>query len=293
MGKGSYDGEILQSYVSEKLRLADIRFSPHTTCLLPGKLPPRTRNSFLVSWQVEGNSLVRQFGREAEVRSGDLFFVDTSRPFEIETDEIWTRSIYLDSQFWQEVFPERARYTAIALAANGAMGGLCVQLIEQLFSSANERPAEIVMRMAGSFANLLAVTMVAEAVAGAPLPEHRCALVDQIRQFARANLADPELCCEMIAAHMNLSVRHIHHLFSGGEQTLMRWVRTERLRHIARDLQNPRLTHKSISTIAFGWGFSEAAHFSRSFKMQFGRSPTTFRNAAQRRLALAAGQPLS
>ncbi len=280
LGKRSYAGEILRSYITDGLRLADIRFSPHSTCLMPGKLP-RSSNSFLVSWQVEGNSLVRQFGRETEVRSGELFFVDTSQPFEIETDDIWTRSVYLDSQFWQEVFPERAQYSAVAMSGNSHMGRICTQLIEQLFVSCHSHPVGTVKRMAGSFANLLAVTMVAEVSPGAAEPATRSMLIDRIRRFARANLANPDLSCEDIAAHVNLSVGHVHQLFSGREQTLMRWVWAERLRLIARDLTNPGLQHKPVSAIAFDWGFSDAAHFSRSFKSQYGMSPTGFRNASQ------------
>jgi AraC-like DNA-binding protein len=36
---------------------------------------------------------------------------------------------------------------------------------------------------------------------------------------------------------------------------------------------------RTITEIALKWGFSDAAHFSRSFKASFGISPNAFRRA--------------
>jgi AraC-like DNA-binding protein len=37
------------------------------------------------------------------------------------------------------------------------------------------------------------------------------------------------------------------------------------------------LRNKTITEIAFSWGFSDSAHFSRSFRKQFGICPRVFR----------------
>ncbi|BCH21495.1 helix-turn-helix domain-containing protein [Mesorhizobium sp. L-8-3] len=272
-----YDGEIMQSYVSDRLRLADIRFTPHVTRLMPGKLPPGRQNTFLVSHQVEGNTVVRQGGREAHVGANQIFLVDTSKPFWIETDDIWTRSVYLDSSFWREVFPERDFYTATALSCDVGMGRICRDLIEQIFIYARDCPPHLVNRMAGTLADLLATSMVADIAAG---PEHGNATnvaLDRIKTFMRENLADPELDCSAVAAHMGVSVRHVHSIFAQTGKSVMRWVWDERLRRIAREISLPAIEGKPVSAIAFEWGFREAAHFSRQFKARYGVSPTEYR----------------
>ena len=58
--------------------------------------------------------------------------------------------------------------------------------------------------------------------------------------------------------------------------------RNKRLDRCRRDLADPRLATESILTIASGWGFANAAHFSRSFSRAFGESPRNFRAAACR-----------
>lgn len=282
LGARAYDGAILQSYVSDRLRLADIRFTPHSTRLLPGRAPRGIRNSFLISWQIEGTSLVRQGGREAHVGPGELFFIDTSSPFEIETDDIWTRSVYLDSQLWQEIFPEREFYTATALQCDTGMGRLCTDLIDQLFPAAQTHSAEVVTRMASSLANLLAVSLIVTRPVAPGRSSGDGLALERIRAFVRDNLGDPELDCAAVAAHMNLSIRHIHHLFASSGTTLMRWTWRERLCRIALDLANPALSRKSVMAIAFDWGFSDAAHFSRTFKSAYAMTPTQYRQEACR-----------
>ena len=94
----------------------------------------------------------------------------------------------------------------------------------------------------------------------------------RIKAYARANLGDPDLDCARIAAVAGLSQRTVHELFADQDQTLMRWVWTERLARIHRDLANPSLDGQSISTTVFNWGFSDPAHFSRVFKAAYGIS---------------------
>jgi transcriptional regulator GlxA family with amidase domain len=50
----------------------------------------------------------------------------------------------------------------------------------------------------------------------------------------------------------------------------MRWRRLERCR---RDLLDPALSDLPASAIALGWGFVDAAHFSRVFREAYGHPP--------------------
>jgi len=75
-----------------------------------------------------------------------------------------------------------------------------------------------------------------------------------------------------------MSVRHLHRLFAHRRCTVGDWIRERRLERCRRDLADPRFRERTITDIAFYWGFSESAHFSRSFKKQFGVSPRAFRS---------------
>jgi len=63
------------------------------------------------------------------------------------------------------------------------------------------------------------------------------------------------------------------------------YLRERRLQHCWTDLANPAEAHRSVSDIAFGCGFSDAAHFSRSFRDRFGMSPRAFRQQQAERVS--------
>lgn len=99
----------------------------------------------------------------------------------------------------------------------------------------------------------------------------------RIQRFIDDHLSDPALRPAEIAAAADISVRHLHRLFANSGSTLGDCIRARRLEQCRNDLANPRLRDKTITDIAFCWGFSDSAHFSRSFRRQFGVCPRTFR----------------
>ena len=66
---------------------------------------------------------------------------------------------------------------------------------------------------------------------------------------------------------------------SGESETLMRQIWEDRLRHCREDLVSTELRRRSISEIAYSWGFRDAAHFSRMFRHRFGETPSALRRS--------------
>jgi AraC-like DNA-binding protein len=102
----------------------------------------------------------------------------------------------------------------------------------------------------------------------------------RVRKYIDANLDDPELSPGMIAAANGISVRYLHCLFEPEGTTMVQYVIKKRLVRCRRDLLNPVMAHRTITDIAFSWGFQNSTHFSRRFKDEFGLSPQEFRNDA-------------
>ncbi len=69
----------------------------------------------------------------------------------------------------------------------------------------------------------------------------------------------------------------------GPANVVERWIWQQRLLRCHRELLKPAAG--TISDVAFRWGFSDAAHFSRAFKAQFGPSPRQLRRQAAETLA--------
>jgi AraC-like DNA-binding protein len=99
----------------------------------------------------------------------------------------------------------------------------------------------------------------------------------RIAVFIEDHLAESTLDPAIIAAASGISVRHLHRLFARNGRTVGDCIRERRLELCRSDLTDPRFRERTITDIAFHWGFSESAHFSRSFKKLFGICPRTFR----------------
>jgi transcriptional regulator GlxA family with amidase domain len=95
--------------------------------------------------------------------------------------------------------------------------------------------------------------------------------LERVMRFVRANLDDPELAPDALAAAGAISVRTLNRLFGTIGTTPMRWVWSERLEASRSSLSQGEV--RSVTEAAFAHGFSELGHFSRSFKRTFGISP--------------------
>ena len=65
---------------------------------------------------------------------------------------------------------------------------------------------------------------------------------------------------------LRLSPSNVHRAFAGEPLSLSGWIWAQRLDGARRDLCDPVLLRRSISEIAFDWGYNDAAHFSRAFR---------------------------
>ncbi len=98
----------------------------------------------------------------------------------------------------------------------------------------------------------------------------------------KARLHEPTLRPDDVARSNGISTRHLHRLFHQAGTSFGTFVRDLRLARCSADLADPRCASLSVTAVAFRWGFSDSAHFSRSFKAAYGVTARAFR---QRRLS--------
>lgn len=100
-----------------------------------------------------------------------------------------------------------------------------------------------------------------------------------VQKVIDESLTQPGLSPVGLANRLNISVRHLYRLFEEQDDSVCRYIQRARLKRSADDLTNPFLRSESITSIAYKWGFTDSAHFSRSFKKQFELSPKDFRSS--------------
>ncbi len=100
--------------------------------------------------------------------------------------------------------------------------------------------------------------------------------VTQVKKMVEEQLGNPELTVESLAASLGVSSRHLRDLFSQSEK-ISHYILRRRLEECANQLANALHQNISITAIAFQYGFNNTAHFSRTFRKQYGLSPREYR----------------
>ncbi len=103
----------------------------------------------------------------------------------------------------------------------------------------------------------------------------------QIKRYIEANLRNPELSVRSVAAAFGISPRYLHIMFSRDVETVSDYVLRRRLEECGRQLADALWRQRTITEIAFGWGFNNATHFGA-------RLPQPLRHQSARITATAA-----
>src|SRR4029078_9125098 len=97
-------------------------------------------------------------------------------------------------------------------------------------------------------------------------------VMHRARRFVGRKLADPDLTPEILCTELGVSRSRLYRLFEsfGGVSA---YIRRQRLLK-TRDALSDSSDRRSISRIAEQWGFTEPSAFSRTFRQEFGISPS-------------------
>ncbi|WMD07130.1 helix-turn-helix domain-containing protein [Streptomyces sp. FXY-T5] len=110
-------------------------------------------------------------------------------------------------------------------------------------------------------------------VEASPSASARAVLLNRVRRYVEDRLDDPELSASSVAEALDVSVRTLHLAFAGTGTTVGRWIRERRLKVCYRELAHGS-GERTVTDVAFRWGFNDVAHFSRVFKQTYGITPS-------------------
>jgi AraC-like DNA-binding protein len=265
------------AYCGRSLHLAALRFSPHSTVAIPACASLQSR--LLVSLHKEGVAVVSQGGREHRIEPGDLFVIDPSKPFSIETGDVCSHSVYLPTSAVRALVPQLDDLTAVPMRADTGAAAIFRAAVDGLFASVDVLRDEVADHLGAALPSLLAAALAQHGTA--PMPSRLRQLHKRrIRQFVADHLGDAQLDANAIARGVCLSSRHLYELLADEDEPLMKWVWSQRLERCARDLEAAALNARTIGEIAYAWGFSDVAHFSRAFEQRYAVTPRDWRKRA-------------
>jgi AraC-like DNA-binding protein len=231
--------------------------------------------------QLCGRTVFAQGGREAVLAAGDLTLVDLSRPCRLADRDDGHQVLAV--MFPRTALPlpdnELERLTAVAISGRGGLGAPISSLARHLARQLQGYDPTAGARLAAALMDLLVVALAQrlDRVSRIAPDTRRRALLASVQSFIEHRLGDPALSPSAIAAAHHVSLRYLHKLFEQQGTSVGRWIRERRLERCRRDLLDPAHRDLPASAIAFGWGFADAAHFSRVFRAAYGLPPATYR----------------
>lgn len=234
----------------------------------------RGEGLFMVSLQCRGTSQIRQSGHELGLAPGGIAVIDSSTPFEIEFPHEVERRLVLMPRAAIEPWLPRTGRQPIALPPDRPCTNLARDTIALLTDPAQSWRDDECAAMLDALATLMRGAFQDNAADLSGLAA--------IQRDIRARLHRPDLTPAAIARAADLSVRSLHRLFAANGLTVARYLASERLARARTIIEADTAGARALIEIALACGFNDAAHFSRSYRAQFGESPSETRARATR-----------
>ncbi len=271
----SLEARINYTTVSQ-LKLCQIEASQHRIAHTVSRVKLSEHPFVKILFQTCGISYFEQEGRRIELMPGDCLAYDVSCPHTIVSPSLTRHEVVIVPK---ELLRERGfRLTKMSpckLSARTGTGRIAYDFVHAAFDEAAKLSPYNATVVADSLIELLLLPLREANTAFDPVgPE---AMYIRAQAFIREHLRDPELCIDQISSALGCTKRYLHMLFSDRGMTVSDYIWRARLQHCRQELETQ--AGKTITDVAFSWGFSSSSHFSRVFRKYFGVVPSSIHKA--------------
>ena len=274
-----FHGEITDQQLGA-LRLSRVDSNKQLVQRSPRQIARSSDDCFLLSLQIKGHGRVLQDGRAALLGPGDFALYDSTRRYTLAFDDEFSQLVLKTPRaLLSERLARAEDCTALAVSGSSGMGRVAADLLRTIAREAPTLHPHEIERMADAVIDVFAVAFGQSPVAR-PVSRrsHGAAQLLRIKLYIEDHLRDPELTPEQVARANGISARYLSKLFEAAGTSAGRFIWEQRLARIERDLRCASHAARSISEIAFGWGFNDMSHFSRAFKAHYGDCPRSYRS---------------
>jgi AraC-like DNA-binding protein len=228
-------------------------------------------------FQTEGSSFVEQDGHTALLKPGDWTIYETRKPSSVVFPGrggmfflVIPREKILARNF------DLGNLVAHRFSGNRGLGKLIWSLLSATFDQIPEMPDRSGQDVADIVVQMLRLALL-ESADEHPWVDSKEAIRERVKRYISSHLRDPDLSIMKLAGTTRCTKRYLHMAFHSENVSISDYILKLRLKRCREDLLNPAFVHRSITDIAYSWGFNSSNHFSRCFKGEFGVSPRSLR----------------
>lgn len=233
-------------------------------------------DDLIVARQVRGKGVLHQDGRTAVLANpGDLVLLDPRRPFTSDVGpNHQSLTIKVPRQEMEARLGDLSSVTARAICVDQPIVSLASGFFDMLAQRATSLEGLAATKVGDQAIDLLALAVRSQVQEGAfALSSPRSATLLRLKAAIEERLCDPTLKPASAAAATGISIRYANALLADEDTSLERYIMSRRLENCYQALTAPTHISRTVSDVAYAWGFSDVSHFTRRFKARFGCSP--------------------
>lgn len=262
------------------IRFNHIRASSHSVQRSNSNIRSDGRESAFLCMMLGGHGFAAQGTAGSQLAVGDAVIYNTVRPYSLGfPDNMDMMVVDLPLDLLRQSFGEWNQKDLIRFDRHVDTGGYStanlfriIQAYLQQQSDADLTNERLIEQLSGML-NRRSLANCSRA-----LPR----LLEKSKAFINQHLQREDLSADIISQQMHTSSRQLARAFAIEGNSITRYIWNQRLERCREEILGSASHKASISEIAFRWGFNHSAHFSRSYKMRFGETPTETRQRVLR-----------
>lgn len=234
---------------------------------------------FLLSLQTKHTSRISQFGNVSVLQPGDMALYDSTHPYSLELSDDFAKTVVqLPRDRLLARLPNAQMMGGTRIDGQSGIGKLVRENILAFSQHVDPDQPTVAALLQDTLIDLIATGLATGIGTTAELSSPEQHILLRARSYIGANLGDPDLDRNAVAAKIGMSVRRLSDIFAKDGVSIAEDIRTKRLAAVAENLRAPQFDGLTISEIAMKFGFSNLQHFSTLFRSVHGMTPKQYRS---------------
>jgi AraC-like DNA-binding protein len=239
----------------------------------------RDAEHFMILMMVrDGEVSHTQYGVTTKLTPGGLTLIDSREAYRVQRiGPAASFNVRMPLDLVKAALPAPERYCGMAIDARSGLNAIMMNLLMAIWRHAEDPDLpsvdELCVRILDAATTIFQSARSRTIFVPAPRVQH----YDRAIRFVDAHLSDTDLHPSRIASALRISTGHLHAVMRSRGTSIGKLIIDRRLDRSRADLLNPELRTRTIAQVAMNWGFSDYAHFSKTFKKRYGLSPRKFR----------------
>lgn len=277
-----YRGFIREGHFGDVV-MTDILISEQRICRNNQHISRLDKDCYYFQLIHHGSVNVVQQGTTLTSNAARGAIFSATEPYELEcVGEV--RSFYLEipRDAFAQRFPQEKIPVSATINSTKGMGRIATEFCTMLATEGERLDEEERENLGGQLMDVLAFSLLSgDGDMPASEGSVQQARLRSIQQWIESHIQNPTLSLEKIAGANGISLRYLHLLFRQCDMSASEWIWSRRLQRCYDDIAKG--DGRSITSIAFDYGFNSSAHFSTLFRRKYGMSPRHVAQTNQKR----------